>query len=42
MSWFGANRRKGDNTIGWILSMLGRWKLNVGIMISCPDDEFKV
>ena len=38
----GTNRRKGDSTIGWILGMLGRWKLNVGITISCPEDEFKV
>ena len=42
MSQFGANRRKEDNTIRWILSMLGSWKLGVGITISCPEDEFKV
>ena len=42
MSWFGANRRKKEITIGWILSMLGSWKLDVGITISCPEDKFKV
>ena len=34
-------RRKEDSTIGWILSMLGSWKLDVGITINCPEDEFK-
>ena len=31
-----CNRRKEDNTIGWILIMQGSWKLDVGIAISCP------
>ena len=37
MTKFGAKRRKGDN---WMDFKYAR-KQEVGIMISCPEDEFK-
>ena len=39
---FGTNRRKGDSTTGWILVYYESWKLDVGLEICCPDEEFKV
>ena len=38
-SQFGTNRRKGDGTLDGFKNAR---KLDVGIMISCPEDEFKV
>ena len=36
-------QQKEGRQYNWMdFSILGSWKLDVGIMISCPDDVFKV